>query len=49
MLVTEAARDGLEDSFSWSKAGKRKLKGVKDEVPLFRARRSNGSGDGDDD
>jgi adenylate cyclase len=39
VLVTADAREGLDDAFDWSFAGKRKLKGVKDEVPLYRARR----------
>ena len=39
VLVTEAAREGLDDAFRWSFVGKRKLKGVKGDVPLFRARR----------
>jgi class 3 adenylate cyclase len=28
----------VEGAFDWSFAGKKKLKGVKDPVPLFRAR-----------
>jgi len=38
----------LEDSYRWSFAGARQLKGIKDEVKLFRAReidRSSPSGD----
>jgi adenylate cyclase len=44
VLVTEGAREGLKDAFRWSFAGRRKLKGVKGEVPLYRARLL-GSGD----
>jgi adenylate cyclase len=38
VLVTGDVRSAAEDSFKWSPAGKRKLKGVKDPQPLFRAR-----------
>jgi adenylate cyclase len=43
MLVAESAREtiGSADGFSWSFAGARHLKGVKGEVKLFRARRSD--------
>ena len=47
VLVTGDVREEVDGAFTFSKAGKRKLKGVKGEVPLFRARWSNGSG-GDD-
>ena len=43
VLVHGDVRDGLKESFDWSFIGKRKLKGVKGEQPLFRARRRNGS------
>ena len=39
VLVTGEVRDGLDDVFQFSRAGKRKLKGVKSGVKLFRARR----------
>lgn len=42
VLVTADAREGLDEAFRWSFAGKRRLKGVKEEVPLFRARRLDG-------
>jgi adenylate cyclase len=45
VLATAEAREGADDAFDWSFAGKRKLKGVKEEVPLFRARRL-GDGNG---
>lgn len=40
VLVSESAREaiGAADEFAWSFAGARHLKGVKDEVKLFRAR-----------
>ena len=40
VLVAESAREALGDAegFSWSFAGARKLKGIRDEVKLFRAR-----------
>jgi adenylate cyclase len=47
VLVTAEAREGLDDAFDWSYAGRRKLKGVKGEVPLYRARRAGRDGDGD--
>jgi adenylate cyclase len=39
VLTTEAVHDEAEDAFRWSFAGKRKLKGVKEPLPLYRARR----------
>ncbi|MEZ0366278.1 adenylate/guanylate cyclase domain-containing protein [Mycobacterium sp. pUA109] len=41
VLVTETVREalGATGGFSWSFAGARRLKGIKDEVKLFRARR----------
>jgi adenylate cyclase len=44
VLAAETARDELGDAagFSWSYAGARHLKGIKDEVKLFRARRGEG-------
>jgi adenylate cyclase len=41
VLVAESARDAIGDAddFEWSFAGARRLKGIKDEVKLFRARR----------
>ena len=38
VLATEAVHEEVEGAFDWSFAGKKKLKGVKDAVPLFRAR-----------
>ena len=38
VLVTAEAKDKAEDAFKWSFAGRRKLKNVKGEQPLFRAR-----------
>ena len=42
VLVTEAARDAIgdEERFTWSFAGARRLKNIKDDVKLFRARRA---------
>ncbi|GAY17303.1 adenylate/guanylate cyclase domain-containing protein [Mycobacterium sp. shizuoka-1] len=42
VLVSEAAREAIgdDDSFRWSFARARHLKGIEDEVKLFRARRS---------
>jgi adenylate cyclase len=38
VLVTGDVRSAAEDEFRWSAAGKRKLKGVKEPLALFRAR-----------
>ncbi|PQM48596.1 pH-sensitive adenylate cyclase [Mycobacterium talmoniae] len=45
LLVAESVRQALGDNagFSWSFAGARHLKGIKDEVKLFRVRRGAGS------
>jgi adenylate cyclase len=44
VLVSKSAREaiGAVDRFAWSFAGPRRLKGIKDEVKLYRARRSGG-------
>ncbi len=44
VLAAESVRDELgdESGFSWSFAGPRRLKGIKGEVKLFRARRGDG-------
>ena len=39
LLVDEQAHDALEDSYRWSFAGGRRLKGIDGEVKLFRCRR----------
>jgi adenylate cyclase len=50
VLVTGEVKDAVQDTFTFSRAGKRKLKGVKGEQSLYRARRRNGSnGDGSSD
>jgi adenylate cyclase len=38
VLGTEEVRNASEDRFRWSSAGRRKLKGVKGQVAVFRAR-----------
>lgn len=42
ILVSEATREAIGDDarFAWSFAGGRRLKGIKDDVKLFRARRA---------
>ncbi|MDH6244524.1 adenylate/guanylate cyclase domain-containing protein [Mycobacterium sp. OTB74] len=42
VLLAESARDAVADApgFTWSFAGARKLKGIREEVPLYRARRA---------
>lgn len=46
VLVSEATREaiGEADQFDWSFAGARRLKNIKDEVKLFRARRAGATG-----
>jgi adenylate cyclase len=39
VLCTEEIRDASQDDFEWSFAGRHRLKGVGDAVPLYRARR----------
>jgi adenylate cyclase len=47
VLATEDVHDAVEDAFDWSFAGKKKLKGVKEPLPLFRARDKSADSDGD--
>jgi adenylate cyclase len=42
VLTTKGVKDEAEDSFNWSFAGKRKLKGVSEQLPLYRVRRNGG-------
>jgi adenylate cyclase len=44
VLLAESAREAVGDApgFDWSFAGARRLKGIRDEVKLFRARRAEG-------
>jgi adenylate cyclase len=46
VLAAEEVHDALSDSYAWSYAGARKLKGIEDPVKVFRCRRA---GDGDAD
>lgn len=39
VLATDGVHGDAEDAFRWSFAGRRRLKGVREPVPLFRARR----------
>jgi adenylate cyclase len=45
VLCTQEVHDAAHDSFSWSSAGKHKLKGVSGPTPLFRPRRREESED----
>ncbi len=38
VLCDKAVRDAVQDAFDWSFAGRHRLKGVGDSVPLYRAR-----------
>lgn len=44
VLCDEATRAATEDGFDWSSAGRRKIKGIKGQVKLFRARREGTDG-----
>jgi adenylate cyclase len=39
VLAEREVRESVRDAFNWSYAGERRLRGVRDPVPLFRARR----------
>jgi len=45
VLCTEDIRDAAADGFEWSSAGKHRLKGVKEPIRLFRARRPERAAD----
>ena len=45
VLATDSVHDAARDAYAWSAAGRRKLKGVAQPVPLYRARPKR---DGDD-
>jgi adenylate cyclase len=38
VLVTDAVHSEVEDQFRWTFVGKKRLKGVKEPLPLYRAR-----------
>jgi adenylate cyclase len=42
VLVERAVRDSVDGPYRWSYAGERRLKGIRDPVALFRARRQAG-------
>jgi adenylate cyclase len=46
VLATESVHEEAEDAFDWSFAGKKKLKGVQEAVPVFRARAKSGESEG---
>ncbi len=43
VLCTEAVRDAAADQFEWSFAGRHRFKGLAEAMPLYRARRFDGS------
>jgi adenylate cyclase len=45
VLCTEELRNAAPDQFDWSFAGRHRLKGVPEPVPLYRARRLGADGD----
>jgi adenylate cyclase len=48
VLATKGVMESAEDAFRWSFAGKRKLKGVSEQLPLYRARRKDAEADAGD-
>ena len=45
VLATDSVRDDARESYAWSPAGRKRLKGVAQPVPLYRARvKQNGDG-----
>ena len=42
LLAEREVRESVPDTYRWSYAGERRLRGVRDPVPLFRARRLEG-------
>jgi adenylate cyclase len=44
VLATEDVRDAASDGFAWSYAGRFRLKGIEDRVPLHRARQQDEEG-----
>jgi adenylate cyclase len=49
VLCTQEVHDAAQDDFEWSFAGRHRLKGVAERVPLYRARRIDTSADASDD
>lgn len=49
VLCTKEVRDSARDEFSWSSAGRHKLKGLSSAVPLYRARPADSDGEGGGD
>jgi adenylate cyclase len=49
VLATEEVREAASEGFSWSFAGRHRLKGIGEPVALYRARRPGDDGDGDGD
>jgi len=47
VLCTEEVRDLAPDEYEWSFAGRHRLKGIADRVPLYRARRLSGGAGGE--
>jgi adenylate cyclase len=39
LLAEREVREAVPDEYRWSYAGERRLRGVREPVPLFRARR----------
>jgi adenylate cyclase len=45
VLATREVRDATSDGFRWSSAGRKRMKGVREPVPVYRARRETGQMD----
>jgi adenylate cyclase len=41
VLADQASREASEDDFNWSSAGSKRIKGIRGQVRLFRAREKN--------
>jgi class 3 adenylate cyclase len=42
VLVERDVREAVQDGYRWSYAGERRLRGIREPVALFRARRGGG-------
>jgi adenylate cyclase len=41
LLADRDVREAVDDGYRWSYAGERRLKGIREPVPLYRARRAS--------
>jgi adenylate cyclase len=45
VLATEDVKEHVEGEYRWSFAGEKRLKGIKDEIRLYRVRPDDGDGE----